>query len=138
MHEDVPAYQKETGLGLEEAARRVRYAAFERTLNAHPEYACILTAHNATDNLETLLLRLLRGSGLRGLAGIPPVRDVYLRPLLTLARRDIVAALAELSEDYVTDSSNADTALARNYVRSEILPRLAPLSPEPEAAASCR
>lgn len=136
MRENVPAYREEHAMGLEEAAREVRYACFDRFLAEHSEYACILTAHNATDNLETLLLNLLRGSGLRGLCGIPPVRDVYLRPILSLSRREILAALCELDADFVTDSTNADTAIPRNYIREELIPRLRALTPAPEQSAA--
>lgn len=136
MHEDVPAYREEHGMGLEEAAREVRYACFERLLAEHGEYACILTAHNATDNLETLLLNLLRGSGLRGLCGIPPVRGAYLRPILSLSREEILAALGELGADCVTDSTNADTAIPRNYIREELIPHIRKKFPMPEHAAA--
>lgn len=135
-HEDVPAYREERGMGIEEAAREVRYAAFERLLAENPTYACILTAHNATDNLETLVFNILRGSGLRGLCGIPPVRGVYLRPILTLSRAEILAALAEIGATYVTDSTNEDTAIPRNYIRRELIPRLGELTPDPEHSAA--
>lgn len=135
--EDVPAYcRAHPGVGEEEGARAVRYAAFARTMEAHPEYAVCATAHTATDNLETLLFRFLRGSGLRGMCGIPPVRGAYLRPLLYLSREDILAALASLGQDYVTDSTNACTDYDRNYLRAEILPRLSRLRPRPEEAAA--
>lgn len=134
LREDVPAYRARTGLGMEEAARRVRYTCFDRILAENPAYVCVLTAHNATDNLETFFLRMLRGSGLHGLCGIPAVRGHFLRPLLRLARRDIMAALSELGAGYVTDSTNTDTQISRNYIRAELLPRLAPLSADPEEA----
>lgn len=133
---DTPAYLRGEGRGMgeEAAARHLRYAALEDLLSVHPEYAVCATAHTATDNLETVLFHLMRGSGLRGLCGIPPVRLPYLRPLLSLGRADIEAALDELGLSYVTDATNADTAYDRNYIRAEILPRLARLSPSPEQA----
>ena len=135
--EDVPAYcRAHAGVGEEEGARAVRYAAFARTLEEHPAYSVCVTAHTATDNLETLLFRFLRGSGLRGMCGIPPVRGAYLRPLLYLSREEILAALAAWGQAYVTDSTNACTDYDRNYLRAEILPRLARLRPHPEAAAT--
>ena len=140
FHVDVPAYRGSEaghGLSMEEAARRLRYTCFSELLLPQSGYACVATGHNATDNLETLLFRLLRGSGLRGMCGIPPVREGYVRPLLRLARREILAALREAGLSYVTDSSNLDPeAAARNYLRSEILPRLDRLQQNPEAAAT--
>ena len=79
-------------------------------------------------------MHLLRGSGLRGICGIPPVRGVFLRPLLYLAKRDVLAALAERGIPYVTDSTNASSDYDRNYLRAEVLPRLLPLRNDPEAA----
>lgn len=133
---DVPAYLSTAGHGesREEAARTLRYAAIEELLGKKDEYAVCATAHHATDNLETVLFQMLRGSGLSGIAGIPPVRGAYVRPLLYLARRDVLCALAELGADYVTDSTNADATLDRNYIRTELLPHLEHLRPDPEAA----
>lgn len=133
---DVPAYLLGDGHGQsrEEAARTLRYAAIEELLQREEKYAVCATAHHATDNLETLLFQMLRGSGLSGIAGIPPVRDVYVRPLLYLAKRDVLRALAELGATYVTDSTNADPTLDRNYIRTELLPHLERLRPDPEAA----
>ncbi len=136
--EDAPAYAcgDGKGRGLEYAARRVRYAALDRLMTENPIYGVCATAHNATDNLETVLLHMLRGSGMRGMCGIPPVRDVFVRPLLLLAKRDVLAAVEELGAVYVTDSTNEETAYDRNYIRAEILPRLLPLRADPEAAVS--
>ncbi len=135
--EDVPAYLQGEGhgMGTEAAARTLRYAALERLLTENPAYAVCATAHHATDNLETLLLHLLRGSGLRGMAGIPPIRGAFVRPLLALTRGEITAALADIGASYVTDSTNATADYDRNYIRAEILPRLTHLRPEPERAA---
>ena len=138
VHEDVPRYLEEhgRGMGTEAAARTLRYAALERLLSENPAYAVCATAHHATDNLETLLLHLVRGSGLRGMAGIPPIRGRFVRPMLSLTRREIMSALAEIGAAYVTDSTNASTDYDRNYIRAEILPRLAHLRPDPERAAA--
>lgn len=133
---DVPSYLAGKGRGKsrEEGARILRYEAIERLLARHQEYGTVATAHHATDNLETVLFQMMRGTGLAGIAGIPPVRDNYVRPLLYLAKRDIVEALAELGLSCVSDSTNVDLTLDRNYIREEILPRLSRLRPDPEAA----
>ena len=133
---DAPAYAKGEGRGkgLENAARELRYAALTRLMEENPTYGVCATAHNATDNMETVLLHILRGSGLRGICGIPPVRGAFLRPLLHLAKRDVLAALAERDISFVTDSTNASSAYDRNYLRAEVLPRLLPLRSDPEAA----
>ena len=83
---DVPALAGERGLGLEEAGRTVRYAVLWETAQALGEDTVIATAHHADDNAETLLLHLLRGSGLNGLGGIPPRRGALVRPLLRVPR----------------------------------------------------
>ena len=89
-HGDAAAYAAEKRLGVEEAARELRYAFLERTADA---LSCgrIATAHNADDNAETLLMNLVRGSGLRGLGGIPPQRGRIVRPLLEVPREEIAA-----------------------------------------------
>lgn len=136
--EDAPAFLRGEGhgKGLEYAAREVRYAALARVMAENPTYGVCATAHNATDNLETLLLHMLRGSGLRGLCGIPPVRDSLVRPLLLLSKQEVLSALSELSLPYVTDSTNESAEYDRNYLRKEILPRLTRLNPDPEGAAA--
>lgn len=139
-HVCVPEIAKETGEGIEAAARRVRYGLLEQTAKENG-FSAVLTAHSATDNLETVLLHLLRGGGGNALCGIPPIRPISdgifaLRPLISLTAQEITAALADVSLPCVLDSTNADTAYHRNYVREEILPRLAPLTPTPERAVS--
>lgn len=137
FHYDVPSLAKERGEGIEAAARRVRYEAFE-TFCAKEGYACVLTAHHATDSAETVLLHMVRGAGTNGLCGIRPMRkqnEIFvLRPLLSLSRGAIEAAVKEAELPYVTDSTNADTAYRRNYVREKILPSLRELNPAVEGA----
>ncbi len=135
---DTPAYLRAEGHGggEEAAARDLRYRALSKILSENPTYAVCTTAHHATDNLETVLFHLLRGSGLRGMCGIPPVRLPYLRPLLSLSRADILAALDELGLSYVTDTTNADTDYDRNYIRAALLPTLFRLCPSPEEAVT--
>ncbi len=121
---DVAACAAAQGIGTETAARTLRYAFLER---AAEENGCafIATAHNARDNAETILMNLIRGSGLRGLCGIPPVRGKLIRPLLTLDRAEIEAYLAENGLDHVEDSTNADEDYClRNRIRHRVLPLL--------------
>lgn len=132
---DAPAYAASHGIGWEEAARILRYGALSDIADTL-ECPLIATAHSADDQLETLLFRLLRGTALDGLCGIPPVRDRIIRPLLNCGAADIREMCREEGVVYVTDSSNADTAYTRNYIREEIVPRLAVIHPDPAAAVA--
>ena len=116
------------GLGVEETARQMRYE-FLRTVADTTGCDRIATAHSADDNLETLLLHLVRGAGLHGLAGIPPRRGDIVRPLLTTARADIMAYLEEHHVPHVEDSTNTDEAYARNRIRRQVVPVLRQLNP---------
>ena len=104
--------------GLEAAARDARYA-FLRSLNG-----TIATAHTADDNAETVLLHLIRGSGLRGLGGITPKSDGLIRPMLDVTRAEVEAYLAENWISHVEDSSNAGDAFLRNRIRHDVMPLL--------------
>ncbi|MDE6670255.1 MAG: tRNA lysidine(34) synthetase TilS [Muribaculaceae bacterium] len=110
-----------TGESDEMTCRRLRYDWFD-TLMLHHGCARIVTGHNADDNAETLLLNLLRGSGLKGLRGMLPDTGRILRPLLTCSRADIIAYLNDLAQDYVTDSTNLTVDYRRNFIRHEVLP----------------
>ena len=88
---------------VEETARRIRYARLEHAAHG----AKIAVAHNADDNLETMLFHLVRGTGAKGLTGIPPVRGRIIRPLIAVERSEIEAFLRERGQDFVTDSTNA-------------------------------
>ena len=90
---------------------------------------CIATAHNANDNVETVLLHLVRGAGLDGLTGIPPRRGRLIRPMLALSRTDIDDYLARKGIPWVEDSTNAQTDYVRNRIRQEVLPVLRSLNP---------
>jgi len=121
--EDVPAAAKQTGDSLEEAARKARY----RFLHAKAKEigaVCIATGHTRTDHIETVLMRIIRGTGLRGLAGIPVRRGIIVRPLLDLTREDTVSYCRMTGLSYVEDPSNQDTRFFRNRVRIELLPLL--------------
>lgn len=120
---DVAAYEAQNHMGTEAAAREMRYAFLEKTATAHG-FDRIATAHHAEDNAETILLNLTRGSGLRGLCGIPPVRGRIVRPLLTATRAEILQYLAEQGQSYVEDGTNELDDCARNRIRHRVLPLL--------------
>ena len=104
--------------GLEAAAREARYDFFA-TLEGK-----IATAHTADDNAETILMHLVRGTGLKGLGGIAPVRGKVIRPMLGITRREVVAFLEEYSISHVEDSSNAGDDFLRNRIRHHVMPLL--------------
>ncbi len=114
---------------LEDAGRQARYRFLEEVAAGLGPEALIATAHTADDAAETVLLRLARGSGLRGLRGIPARRGRIVRPLLHARRAPLRAALDAAGIAYLTDPSNADLAHARNRVRADLLPALERLNP---------
>ncbi len=130
---DIPAMARESGRGLEEEARNFRYETFERLLSEDDRLNIAATAHNADDNAETLLFNIARGAGVDGLSGIPPMRAMgqyrVVRPLIYLSKKDIVAACESIGAEYVTDSTNSDTAYTRNYIRHTLVPAFEKLNP---------
>ena len=120
---DVPAIAKESGRGLEETAREVRYGFLNR-IALQSSCTKICTAHHADDNIETVLLHIIRGCGLSGLTGIAPIRDNLVRPLLTLRKQELVDAVQEKGYAFVYDSTNSETYNTRNYIRHNILPHI--------------
>lgn len=126
---DVRAFAQEQGLNIQEAARELRYrkldeAAFEVKADK------IAMAHTADDQVETVLMRFLRGSGSAGLAGIPPVRKHIIRPLIETAKADIERFLKENRLEYVVDSSNLKKDYLRNKIRFSVVPLLRELNPD--------
>ena len=126
------------GTALEETARRIRYAFLEETAKKY-ECTTVSLAHHAGDNLETMLFHLCRGTGLAGLAGIPPTRSLgnirIVRPMLDCTREEILCYLAQNDLTYTTDSTNADTHYTRNFIRHEIIPKLKEINPQAEENA---
>ena len=120
---DVAAYAGENGLTIEEAARKLRYD-FLNTVAGQTGAARIVTAHHANDNAETVLFHLARGTGMAGLAGIAPKNGRLVRPFLCLTREELAAYAKEHHVPYRTDATNADTALTRNFIRAEVVPKL--------------
>ncbi len=122
-HYDIPLHLSSGDVvpgkkGLEAAAREARYA-FLRSLNAK-----IATAHTADDNVETVLMHMVRGTGLKGLGGITPVAGNLIRPMLPVTREEVEAFLAEYCQKYRTDSSNLTDQFLRNRLRRRVMPLL--------------
>ncbi len=132
-HADVPSECKKTGEGLEECARRLRYDFLERKA---AELSCdkIATAHHADDNIETVLLHLIRGCGPSGLSGIPEKRGCIVRPLLSFRKKELTDALFDIGQDYVYDSTNSEDDASRNLLRHTVLPRIYDLNSNADSA----
>lgn len=125
---EVPEHARRTGQSVETAARELRYAFLRATAEAWGADV-IATAHNMSDNAETVLFRLARGTGLRGLAGIPERRGKLVRPLLHVTRQEILDYLTERAIPHREDSTNALDGCARNYARHHLLPAMETLHP---------
>lgn len=123
---DVRALAK--GKSIEEAAREARYAFFADTLREGDDLTYVATAHHLGDFCETMLLNLVRGSGINGLCSIPRMRGNILRPLLDCNREEILAYNAQQGLDFVTDSTNLSFEYSRNRIRHRVLPELAKIS----------
>ena len=141
QEDDTKAFAAAHGLSVEMAARRLRYDWFS-TLCREQGFTHLAVAHNLDDNAETLLLHLLRGTGLRGLTGIretmplPGADDAsgsagvqLIRPLLDFSRREIEAYVVRAGVEFRVDATNADVTIARNRLRHEVFPQLAQINP---------
>ena len=124
-HYDVPKIAKENGESEEQCGRRLRYEFFDSVA----ENAKIATAHNLNDSAETFLFNFTRGTGLKGLTGIPPVRDNIIRPLSECTRDEIELYLSSEGVQYVTDSTNLSDEYSRNKIRHNVLPVLNEINP---------
>lgn len=120
-------YAKEHKLTVEEGARELRYQFFRQ---AAEEFGAdkIAVAHNKNDCAETMLFHLVRGSGLRGLSGIPPIRGQIIRPLLCVSRQEIEAYLAQRNQAFCVDRTNEELLYTRNKIRSQVLPVLSEIN----------
>lgn len=125
---DVAGQARLRGTGVEETARDMRYAFLEQTAREAGADR-IATAHTANDNVETILFHLARGSGLRGLGGIPPQRETIIRPLLTTTRQQVEDYLRHQSLPHMEDSSNSSDSYTRNRIRHQVLPVLEDIAP---------
>jgi tRNA(Ile)-lysidine synthase len=120
---NIAAAAEASGTGIQETARRLRYAFLE-TVRAGAENGKIATGHQLDDDAETILLNLFRGTGIRGLAGIPVRREHIIRPLLFAARDEVERYAAAAGVPFREDASNATDAYTRNAIRRQILPRV--------------
>jgi tRNA(Ile)-lysidine synthase len=120
---DVAAHAAAAGLSVEDAARRLRYAFLERAA-LDMSATRIAVGHTLDDQAETLLLKLMRGAGPSGLAGIYPKKGAVIRPLLESSRNDLRAWLASIGQPWMEDDTNADLSNPRNRVRHRVLPEL--------------
>ena len=128
IHFDTIEYAQLHKVSIEMAARELRYRYFAQLIHdLKADGICV--AHHRDDNVETLLLNLLRGSGIDGLAGIAPKNGNILRPLLCISRADILQYLKENNQDYVTDSTNLEDDALRNKIRHHVIPLLKSLNP---------
>lgn len=124
---DVPAVAEQRGLSLELAAREERYKFLEDVGSG-----VIATAHTLSDNLETVLFNLTRGTALKGLCGIPASRDVFIRPLIYCTRQDVENYCREREIPYVTDTTNLCDDYTRNKIRHNVVPVLREINPAVE------
>ena len=122
-HFDVPAYEREHGVSTEMACRELRYAWFRELMREHSLDA-VVVAHHSDDNVETLFLNLMRGSGIAGLTAMRPVSGDVRRPLLGVSRGEIEAFAAEIGQTWVTDSTNLESIVKRNRLRNIVIPEL--------------
>ena len=128
LRADVHAYARQNGLSVQHAGRDIRYRYFAQVAEAHG-YRRIAIAHNRDDQVETFLLRLIKGSGLSGLASIPIKRGPVVRPLLRVSRLEITAFARRHSIACREDSSNQSEKYERNFIRSRIVPLMEQLNP---------
>lgn len=130
-HFDTKVYAKANHQSTQMAARALRYQWFEE-IRANHNYNFIVLAHHQNDSIETLLLNLTRGTGIRGLHGILPKRGYLVRPLLFLSRQQIDEVIDKNHIDYVEDSSNKNDLYARNSIRLNVIPILKEINPNLE------
>lgn len=130
---DIPKLSKKSGKGIEETARDERYAFFDKVIKEN-DIDCIATAHNASDNAETILFNLARGTSASGLCGIPPTRNKIIRPLIYCTKDEILAECDAKKIEYIYDSTNSDTNYTRNFLRHKIIPLFKELNPSFETS----
>jgi len=127
-HVDAAALAREGGLSVESASRKLRYDFFHYLFN-RGDFHRVAVAHHITDQAETLLQHLLRGSGLTGLCGMRQLTSYIARPLLNCSKAEILAYLAEKGQGYCEDATNAEPIAQRNRLRANVLPLLAAENP---------
>ena len=135
VSKNVKYFAKQNKISVEEAGRIIRYKEFEKALKIYG-FNKIATAHNCSDNAETVLLNIIKGAGVKGLAGIPPKRGNIVRPILCLKKDEILNYLDNTGIKFRIDESNFETDYERNFLRKEIIPLIKDrLNPDFENAA---
>lgn len=128
VHFDTNFYAISHKISIEMAARELRYSYFENLIrDIGADAVCV--AHHQNDCAETVILNLVRGTGIQGLAGIQPKRDNIVRPLLCVSRDEIEGFLADEGQDFITDSTNLDDLYVRNKIRLNIIPMMEKINP---------
>lgn len=125
---DVEKFARKNNQSVEEAARNLRYNFFEEISN-HEKVDYIITAHNSDDNTETILLNLIKGTGLSGLSGIPVKRGKIVRPILSLSKKEIVEFLELNKINFRIDKSNYENDFERNKLRNIVIPEIEKINP---------
>lgn len=125
---DTHEYARAHKLSIEMAARELRYQWFEEIRSKYGA-SCIAVGHHADDNLETVLLNLIRGTGLKGLTGMQAKNGNIIRPLLKVTREEVVEYLTTHSVDYVNDSTNFENEFTRNKIRNQLIPAMQTINP---------
>lgn len=128
IHFDTTTYASIHQVSIEMAARELRYRYFEQ-LRKDVKADGICVAHHQDDSVETILLNMLRGTGIHGLTGIKARNGYILRPLLCVSRKEIISWLEEQQQDFVTDSSNLEANVVRNKIRLNVIPQLKAINP---------
>ncbi len=123
---DINKITAQTGEGSEECGRRIRYEFFSKLSSQNGKIA---TAHTLSDNAETILFNMVRGSGLKGLMGIPRTRGNIIRPIIDITRQQVEAYCSENNIAYITDSSNLTDDYSRNKIRNNVVPILKDINP---------
>lgn len=127
-HFDTKEFAKLRGISIEMAARDLRYRWFAQ-LAQDTNAAGVCVAHHSDDQVETILLNMLRGTGLKGLLGMRHRNGIFVRPLLNMSRQDILAYLKRIGQDHVTDSTNLEDDVQRNKLRLDVIPMLETVTP---------
>ena len=130
---DTRSYAKQRGISIEMAARELRYADFDRIMN-ETGAAAVCIAHHRDDSVETVLLNLIRGTGIKGLTGIKPRNGNIIRPLLCVSRREIEDWLTQQGQPFITDSTNLEADYTRNKIRLQLLPLMRAVNPDVDNA----
>ena len=133
---DVPTAAEEANVGLEEAAREARYSIFADIIRSRNDISTIAVAHNMSDNAETVLFNIFRGTGARGASGIRSTRDQIIRPLIDISKAEILDVLSKANIPFVTDRTNLSDDYSRNYIRNQVVPTLRKVCSDPEKMLS--